>query len=137
MRIYATPAELPTWMGRDAPDNATMLLREASVLVADACLADIYEVDDTGMPTSQTYRDAMRDATCAQAGHWAASDTDPTKGAGGQEPRMTVSAIDGASVSYDTHLTAPDRLNSVKFLHPTAMRILRFAGLASNAVRSW
>ncbi|WP_068165760.1 hypothetical protein [Rhodococcus phenolicus] len=137
MLVYADSDDLADWTKKPAPDNADILLREASILVADACLADLYDTDSTGLPADSALRDAMRDATCAQAEHWASADVDPTKGAGGQEPRMTVSAIDGASVSYDTYLTAPDRLNSVKFLYPTALRILRFAGLASNAVRSW
>ncbi len=137
MLIYANDSDYFAWAKRPAPDNVDALLREASILVADACLADRYNTTDEGLPTDAKLRDAMRDATCAQAEHWAAAGTDPLKGPGGQEPRMTVSAIDGASVSYDTYLTAPDRLNSVKSLAPNALRILRFAGLASNMVRSW
>ena len=81
--------------------------------------------------------EAMQEATCAQVHAWLASGDDPIKGAGGQEPRLTTTAIDGASLSYDTYLTAPDRMNALKFLAPGALRILRLAGLASSAVQSW
>lgn len=135
--IYATPSDLATWTGSPAPDNAAVMLREASGLVGDAIICDLYEATSTGLPTNPTYVDALRDATCAQVEHWIAAQIDPLAGAGGQEPRMTVSAIDGASVSFDTYLTAPDRLNSAKYLAASSWRILRRAGLGSSWVSSW
>lgn len=134
--IYATPAELATWTGTPAPVNAPVMLREASGLVVDAIICDLYEATSTGLPTNPAYVDALRDATCAQVEHWIAAEIDPLKGAGGQAPRMTVSAIDGASVSFDTYLTAPDRLNSAKYLAGSSWRILRRAGLGSSWVSS-
>lgn len=136
MLVYATPDDLHDWTQQAPPDNAAVLLREASILVADAIGGDLYDVAPTGLPAQSRQRDAVRDATCAQAEHWATSGSDPLKGAGGQDPRMTVSAIDGASVSFDTYLTAPDRMNSVKYLSPSAYRILRQAGMASAWVGS-
>ena len=137
MLIYATPAELATWMGRDAPDNATTLLREASALVADACLADIYDTDLDGYPTNSTYRDAMRDATCIQAEFWAAHGIDPAKGRAGMAEVVTSSSIDGASVSTNAGELESAKAWSLDSLVSSSLRLLRFAGLASNAVRSW
>lgn len=135
--IYATSDDLATWTTAPAPADAAVLLREASILIADACLADIYDTDTTGMPTDPQLRDAMRDATCAQVHAWIEAGLKPVAGPGGQEPRLTVSGIDGANVSYDTYLTADARSSMLTSLVPTALRLLRFVGLASNAVRSW
>ncbi|KHJ74659.1 hypothetical protein [Rhodococcus sp. Chr-9] len=137
MLIYATPAELTTWMGRDAPDNATTLLREASTLVADACLADIYDTTPDRMPTDQSLRDAMRDATCIQAAFWAAHGIDPAKGRAGMDEIVVSSSIDGASETTNAGELEAAKASSMDGLVPTALRLLRFAGLASNAVRSW
>lgn len=137
MLIYATPAELTTWMGRDAPDNATTLLWEASTLVADACLADIYDTTPDRMPTDQGLRDAMRDATCIQAAFWAAHGIDPAKGRAGMTEVVTASSIDGASVSTNAGELEAAKAESLDGLIPSALRILRQAGLGSNLVRSW
>ena len=137
MLTYATAADLLAWTKKSAPPNADILLREASILVADACLADIYEVDEVGLPTTPQYVDAMRDATCAQAGFWADHGIDPTKGRAGLSEVVTSSSIDGASVSTNAGELETAKASSFDGLVPTAMRLLRFAGLASNAVRSW
>lgn len=137
MLIYATPGQYVEYAHKAGPANIEVLLREASILVADATAGDIYDTTDVGLPKESRHRDALRDATCAQVESWAAAGVDPLKGAGGQEPRLTVSAIDGASESFDTYLTAPDRANALKYIAPAAYRILRLAGLASAAVSSW
>ena len=137
MLILATTDELTTWMEAPAPDNATVLLREASGLVSDACKCDIYDTQSNGKPSDPDLVEAMMEATCAQAEAWASAEMDPTKGPGGQAPRLTTSAIDGASLSYDTYLTAPDRNDWVKYIAPNALRVLRLAGLASGQVQSW
>lgn len=140
MLVYATADQLETWMGEPpepAPAKLTAMLREASGLVGTACQCDIYDTLPNGKPSDDDLSEAMQEATCAQVHAWLASGDDPIKGAGGQEPRLTTTAIDGASLSYDTYLTAPDRMNALKFLAPGALRILRLAGLASSAVQSW
>ena len=137
MLILATADELATWMDSPAPDNASVLLREASGLVSDACKCDIYDTQANGKPSDPDLVEAMMEATCAQAEAWAAADMDPTKGPGGQAPRLTTSAQDGSSLSFDTYLTAPDRNDWVKYICPGAVRILRLAGLASGQVQSW
>lgn len=79
----------------------------------------------------------MRDATCAQVEMWLTAGINPVAGAGGQEARPTVSAIDGASVSFDTYLTADAFAKAIDNLSDTAFSILRNAGLASGAVRGY
>lgn len=136
MLIFATTQELETWMQTTAPDNAPVLLREASGMVSAACQCDIYDTDENDKPTDVKLLEAMMEATCAQAEAWSASDMDPTKGPGGQAPRLTTSSIDGAALSFDTYLTAPDRNDWVKYIAPSAFRRLRSAGLASSQVQS-
>lgn len=136
MLVFATEDQLSSWTGAPSPLNASILLREASILVRDACRADVFDILPNGLPVDDDKREALQDATCAQAAMWATSGDDPTKGPGGQEPRLTVSAIDGASISYDTYLTAPDRAKALTGLCAGAYRILRNAGLASSAVQS-
>ena len=137
MLILATSDELETWTGQPAPDNATVLLREASGIVSGACVCDIYDTTPNGAPSDPDLLEAMMEATCAQAEAWSAADMDPTKGPGGQAPRLTTSAQDGSSLSFDTYLTAPDRNDWVKYIAPSAFRRLRSSGLASGRVQSW
>lgn len=136
MLVYATTNDLSTWMGEPGPDNATQLLRAASTLVAAATQADIYTTQPNGLPKDDDYIEALRDATCAQAEMWAASGLDPIKGPGGQEARLTTSAIDGASIGYDSYLTEPARQKALTSLCDSAFLTLRNAGLASSAVQS-
>lgn len=137
MLVYATPADLDTWLGEPGPDNATSLLRRASILVASATSNDVYDTQPNGLPADDDLIEALRDATCAQAETWQASDADPVAGAGGQTPRLTTTAIDGANLSYDTYLTAPSRANALAALDSAALQILRLAGLGSAGVISW
>lgn len=135
--IYATAVDLADWTKTPAPDNADTLLREASILVADACLADIYDTTPDRMPTDQSLRDAMRDATCVQAAFWAEHGIDPAKGRAGMDEIVVSSSIDGASETTNAGELEAAKASSMDGLLPTALRLLRFAGLASNAVRSW
>lgn len=135
--IYATVDDLAAWTDTTPPGDADVLLREASTLVQAACLADLYDTDPDGYPTDATLRDAMRDATCAQVVFWAVHGIDPTAGAAGLDAVVTSSGIDGASVSTNAADLAESKTASLGGVVPTASRILRFAGLASNWVRSW
>ena len=137
MLVYATPDDLSTWMGETGPDNATTLLRTASVMVTTATQADIYDTQANGKPVDDDLSEAMRDATCAQAEMWASAGLDPVKGPGGQEARLTTSAIDGASLGFDAYLTEPARQKALTALCDSAFQILRNAGLASGLVQSW
>ncbi|WP_371053659.1 hypothetical protein [Rhodococcus gordoniae] len=137
MLIYATPTDYAEWVGSPPPHNGSVLLREASGLVADACIADVYDTDSNGLPTSTGHRDALRDATCAQAAFWAQHGIDPTAGRAGMAEVVTASSIDGASVSTNAGELEAAKAESLDGLIPSAVRILRTAGLGSNLVRSW
>lgn len=137
MQILATPTDLQTYTGATPPTNATVLLREASLLVLGACQADVYCHDENGLPTLARLLTAMTDATCAQAEAWDAAGINPVAGRGSQATQVTSSSIDGASLSFDTQLTASDRAAAVDSLCPSALRILRMEGLASLSVISW
>lgn len=137
MLIYATPTQFVDYTHQPGPDNLEVLLREASILVAEACLADVYDTTPDGLPTHAWKLGALRDATCAQAAFWAQHDIDPTAGRAGLAEVVTASSIDGASVSTNAGDLEAAKAESVDGLIPSALRILRVAGLASNLVRSW
>lgn len=84
-RIYATAADLATYTGTAAPDNADALLAKASRMLDSAVFRLCWYVADqtTGMPTDSLVIDACRDATCAQVGWWLAlGDSSGALGAG-------------------------------------------------------
>lgn len=136
MLVFATEDQLSSWMGTPGPLNAGVLLREASTLVRSACRADVFDTLPNGLPVDDDKREALQDATCAQAAVWAATDVNPTAGAGGLAREVVSSGIDGASVSYNTATTDSAKAASIGALCPSAYTILRSAGLASSAVQS-
>ena len=135
--IYADAADLQTWTGAPPDDaaKATALLRRASFLVGRAIRNDLYDVTPSGMPADPDLADAVRDATCAQVEVWLAGGLDVIAGPGGQPALPTVSAIDGAQVSFDAYLTAAARTGALTQLDDVALHILRAAGLASGVVQ--
>lgn len=135
--VYATTAELESWTGvtPDNPARATALLRRASILVQRAIRNDLYDTEPSGVPSDPDLAEAVRDATCAQTEVWLASDLDVIAGPGGQPALPTVSAIDGAQVSFDAYLTATARTGALTQLDNVALHILRAAGLASGVVQ--
>lgn len=147
--IYATPDQLANWAaGQDldhtpAPDpvdNAALLLRSASALVAQATRAAVYEVTDSGLPVDPTLAKAMAEAACATAAAWSAGGIDPvagnTKGVG---PVQSKSG-GGVSVTYAQDAQAARawaELRSGQHLVPESKRILDQAGLLRNQVQGW
>lgn len=98
MLVYATEADLAGAPWGVTPENATSLLRAASVLVRQATRTAVYDVDATGAPTDTTVAEALRDATCAQAAAWANAGVDPT---GPVRPRVKQSqSLGSGSVTY-------------------------------------
>lgn len=137
MLVYATGDELATWMDADAPDNATALLRQASILVGRACRNDLYDVDSSGKPSDPDLVEAMRDAVCAQAEYWVAAKVNPIAGAGGVVGVITEVTLDGATRKADTTAAvaaATEAATSTTTLGSVALSILRNAGLASSYV---
>lgn len=81
--MYATPAELGALLEPEpAPANARRLLARASRVIARATLCAVYDVDEDGLPVSQTLKDAMRDATCEQVAYWLETGADEGIGTG-------------------------------------------------------
>lgn len=69
MSQHATAEELATWLGEDAPENATQLLRRASNLI-DAIVVAPYAKLTDGTIIDTNVANALRDAACAQAEWW-------------------------------------------------------------------
>lgn len=136
MRIYATPEELTEWLSpATAPADAAGLLRSASHLVRSETKRARYATDDEGYPTDTKLRTAFREATCAQAAYWSASQIDPALGAAGVKPLAASKSIGGASIAYSVYAaTAEARANSAGALGPDAFYILEDAGLLAGDV---
>lgn len=143
MTPYATPTELAHYMDPDAdpvpapPALATVLLRSASQLVADAIAAKVYAVDSDGLPTVSAQLAAVKDATCEQAQAWSLNGIDPRKGPAQVARRVSSKSAIGISVSYvadpnsDSYLSDLARADS---LTSAATTILDNAGMLSNRV---
>ena len=140
MLIYATTAELTTWLGVAAPANAAALLRSASILVHRATMTAIYDVDAiTSLPTDADQLAAFRDATCSQAASWIALAIDPAKGAAGVKS-VTSKSIGSASISYAnaqaiSNAAVSALADAATSLCQEALLILAQAGLLSSS--SW
>ncbi len=132
---YATSADLATWTGATAPDNADALLRTASLIVRRATMTATYSVDETGLPTDADVVDAFRDATCAQAAALAANDVDPAAAAAGAAGEIASSSIGSASISFagDANTSALTR-SLLSALTDEAAMILSNAGLTAQPV---
>lgn len=144
MPNYATRQELANYIDPDAdyptpPDNAGVLLRIASDLVADAISGAVYEVDADDLPVDGRYRDAVRRATCEQASAWSLNGIDPRRGAAGLKPIVTTKSLNGASTSYGQ--SAPVQQAIVDLARGTvltsqAFGILDRAGLITSSVQT-
>lgn len=89
-RVYATAADLVTYTGQAAPDDATALLVKASrFLDSNVFRLCWYEVDAAGIPANAIVLAAFRDATCAQVAWWGElGDSTGAVGAGWGEVRI-------------------------------------------------
>lgn len=74
MTAFATPEQLGTYTGADAPADASRLLERATDLISNVLLTATYAVDNDGAATEPTVIAALRDATCAQVEFWLAGD---------------------------------------------------------------
>jgi len=134
MLVYATTAQYEALTGDTPPDNFSTLNRYAAGLVREATLCDRWVTLPSGLPEDDDLREALSDAACEQIASWDAAGIDPQKGAGGQDARLTTTGVDGANLSYDTYLTAPDRAKAINTLCDAALSHLRNAGLGSTVV---
>lgn len=138
--IYATGADLATYTGDEAPDNAAQLLRSCSRLVRRATAGAFYTADSGGLPTDAAVVKAFKDATCAQASAWIALGIDPLAGGvatvGGQT--AVSKTLDGAAVTYAGAQTAAQaRACAIRELVPDASDILGALGLLQTRIRTY
>lgn len=136
MLTYATAADVESWTGLPAPDDAIPLIRNASLLVGRACRNDRYAVTPAGFPSDDSVVDAMRDATCAQVELWVAAGVDPVAGPAGVEAEVSSTSIGSASVGMaNSGDVDAARRQATTSLCVTSLSILRLAGLATAGVR--
>jgi hypothetical protein len=131
--VYATPGDMATWTGQPAPDNAVQLLRSASVMVRGATRTALYAVQPSGLPADDEKRDALRDATCAQAAAWSAAGIDPTAPVAQRGRVATSKSLGSGAVTYAdaaSVVAAQDALR--ERLTDEAAAILADAGLTGG-----
>lgn len=126
-RIYATPEQYTAWSGQPAPSDADRLLARASEDIDDALRAAVYDTDTAGMPTDQSVRDALSDATCAQVEYQQATGDDGS-GAAGRWGSVSIGPV-SLSDRRDTPRAGGDL-----DLAPRAYRALRRAGLLPGVI---
>lgn len=130
--VYAEASDLVAWTGREAPDNADVLLRSASLLVRQATRSAVYAVDASGLPTDAGIAGAFTDATCAHAAALAGAGVDPL--AAGTEAGVSSTSIGSASVTTLGYLGAEAaKLKLATTLCAEAQAILDSAGLLGQA----
>lgn len=131
MLMFATLADVERFTGVDwTQDNDPRLNRligHASLMVRHAIRAATFDVGSNGLPTDDDVREAIRDATCAQAAFWEDSGIDPTKA--DVEPAVSSTSADGVTMSFDTTTAAQSRTDSTTRLCQEAHLILFDAGL--------
>lgn len=131
MRVYATAENLNEWDQWETPlAEPQRLLRAASHRVDDALITALYSVDEDGYPLDPTIRQALRDATCAQAALWHRLGIDPDLGVAGltRQARVTSKSIGSASLGYEvSERSETDLVAALTELCDLATTILRGA----------
>ena len=132
--VYAEPSDLVAWTGQEAPANAEVLLRSASILVRQVTRSAVYATDADGLPTDAATAGAMLSATCAHAAALAGAGVDPL--AAGTDAGVASTSIGSASISFEASgLSARAALRTQ--LCPEAQAILDAAGLAGQPPLVW
>jgi hypothetical protein len=140
---YATEGDLSAWLtdnGLALPGgvSAVAYLRHAERIVRRATICDLYDTASDGTPTSTTVANALRDATCAQVGHWISLGVDPAAGPAGTTGVVQSSSMLSGSVQYATYASqAEERAAATVSLSEDALGILQAAGLGSATVTAW
>lgn len=139
MRIYASNAQLATWLGTEPPANSSSLLRSASVMIGRATMTAYYAVDADGLPSDITVKQAFADATCAQAAVWIAAGVDPVAGGLSVTPVLRGKGIGSARLDYDTSLSSSTaalqaRQSLIEDLCAESIQILQDAHVLSTRV---
>lgn len=128
-RTYATETEFETYLAPEPlPHGAARLLRDASVDVDQMLLTAIYTVDHDGNPTDPHVREALRDATCAQAAHMDEYGDTAALLAGTESVTLGPLKFGGSNTN------GRNTASRVPAFSPTAYEILRTAGLVPGTV---
>lgn len=129
--VYATDAELATWMGLGSPpDGADRWLRDASMDVDSLLVSAVYDVDENDLPTDAAVAAALRDATTAQAEYLIA--VGDRTGAEADKVRVKVDKV-SVERAVDSSSGRPLRARFA----PRAVQVLRLAGLLPAAPGTW
>ena len=131
LTAYATSADLTAWTGAEAPLNADMLLRSATVLVAAAANRDPY----TDIPDADA-APVLRDATTAQAAAWITLGINP-EAAGLDAAPVKNRKIGSGDIGYDTTGQSEARTAAATELAPEARQILYTGGLLALLEPVW
>jgi hypothetical protein len=67
---YATTGDLARHLGGPLPDEADLLLRDATDTVDRLTMSAVYTTDAAGLPVDPVLRGALRDAVCEQVRWW-------------------------------------------------------------------
>jgi hypothetical protein len=133
--MLAQPDDLAAWMGTELPDNATVLLREATRMVAEASSTAYYDTDANGMATDTVTAQALNQATCIQAAAWNAIGYDPLTGGVQVAAVKVAKGIGSARVQYaDAAQAAAARAAAINGLVPAAVQVLELNNLLTPRV---
>lgn len=136
---YATSEQFATYLGVDAPENASSLLRRASSLVAHVTRGAVYTVDENDLPTDTALLSALTEATCVQAEAWHVNGINPVLGRSSSQAVVTKKTLGSASMDLSvsqSDIQARSDLASGDVLVSEAYRVLDRAGLLSSKAQS-
>lgn len=138
MLVYAEPNDLLTgnWV-LEIPDNATNLIRHASIMVRNITRLALYDTQPSGLPEDDDLREAMRDAVCAQVTAWTDAGINPAAGAAGRSAQIQSQSADGGSVTYGNLLSAEEIHKASTTLCSLALGILVDVGLIQTRPLTW
>lgn len=138
MLVYAEPNDLLTgnWV-LEVPDNATALMRQASIMVRNATRVALYDTLPSGLPEDDDIREAMRDAVCAQVTAWTEAGINPVAGAAGRTAQIASQSADGGSVTYGNLVSAEEYARASTRLCSLAIGILVDVNLISTRPLTW
>ncbi|WNM65418.1 head-to-tail adaptor [Microbacterium phage Phonegingi] len=141
--VYATADDLKVYVGGEQQPadiaNADDLLAEASLHVRRAIRAAVYSTSADGMPTRESTRDALHDATVLQAAALHAIGWTKGTSLATDKPTVASKSLGGASVTYESGGGAAGAARRALVdgdLAASAIQVLEDGGLLSTQVQS-
>jgi hypothetical protein len=133
-RRYATTTDLALRLGGPCPDDARMLLRDASELLDRLLLCAVYDTDAAGSPTDTQLREALRDACCEVVRWWI--ETGDSTGAPGVYTGASMGEISLSRAPTNSRNPGEPRSLGQR-VGPQALAILDRCGLAAGEPWHW